>query len=153
MERQRDPHLTLLQYCPTDGVHLTTGPGLDHRPVGLAVAGLSVDAVAPTLSFGGFGIKHHDAIVIRSTKTVLLPYARPNTTLHLPDFPIPTSGNQWKMVGIQARVPMSSSGLPKELKTQTTGLPQKWSSYRAWPEQPPSSPLVWERTSLISRKP
>ena len=23
MERQRDPHLTLLQYCPTDGVHLT----------------------------------------------------------------------------------------------------------------------------------
>ena len=27
----------------------TTGPGLDHRPVGLAVAGPSVDAVAPTL--------------------------------------------------------------------------------------------------------
>ena len=23
MERQRDPHLTLLQYCPTDGVHLS----------------------------------------------------------------------------------------------------------------------------------
>ena len=22
LERQRDPHLTLLQYCPTDGVHL-----------------------------------------------------------------------------------------------------------------------------------
>ena len=29
MERQRDPHLTLLQYCPTDGVHLNHSLGID----------------------------------------------------------------------------------------------------------------------------
>ena len=30
MERQRDPHLTLLQYCPTDGVHLSRGASVGH---------------------------------------------------------------------------------------------------------------------------
>ena len=34
MERQRDPHLTLLQYCPTDGVHLILRQFLEDAALG-----------------------------------------------------------------------------------------------------------------------
>ena len=63
MERQRDPHLTLLQYCPTDGVHLSP-----PRP-------------APTTAVCGRqhlgGVRRLSGEVLRSkASSTLVPYAR-----------------------------------------------------------------------------